>query len=185
MSLGSAPGAVFPSEACPEAVLTSSTHKILTTTGRAHVLTGPWAFLLQTQLLPIGEAHLNGKQLLLLAPLPGCCGKSCPDTQALHNRSRSIPLAGLVLLGKSTVSAPGSSGSFLPSKGKWRGVRLLLSPPALAQQLFATCRNKPRGKLKPSNQRVPGGDTGGISHTAGRMCPAGKGGQRELEKAPN
>lgn len=66
-----------------------------------------------------------------------------------------------------------------------RGVRLLLSPPALAQQLFATCRNKPRGKLKPSNQRVPGGDTGGISHTAGRMCPAGEGGQRELEKAPN
>lgn len=177
----SAPGAVFASEAA----LTSSTHKILTTTGRTYVLTGPWAFLLQTQLLPIAEAHFNGKQLLLLTPLPGCCGKSCPDTHALHNHSRSIPLAGVVLLGKSTVSAPGSSGSFLPLKGKWRGVRLLLSPPTLAQQLFATCRNKPRGELKPSNERVTGGDTGGISHTAGRMCPAGEGeGKENWRKHP-
>lgn len=130
----SAPGAVFPSEACPEAALTSGMHKILTSTGRDHVLTGPWAFLLQTHLLPIGEAHFNGKQLLSLAHLPGCCSNSCPDTQVLHNHSRSIPLAGVVLLGKSTVSAPGSSGSFLPLKGKWRGVRLLptcLSPTAL------------------------------------------------------
>lgn len=77
------PGAVFAFDACPEAPLTSSMHKILTTTSRAHVLTGPWAFLLQTQLLPIGEAHFNGKQLLSLTPLPGCCGKSCPDTQTL------------------------------------------------------------------------------------------------------
>lgn len=62
----SAPGAVFPSEACPEAVLTSCMHKILSATGRAHVLTGPWAFLLQIQLLPTGEVHFNGKDFLLL-----------------------------------------------------------------------------------------------------------------------
>lgn len=117
-----------------------------------------------------------------LTPLPGCHGKSCPDTQALHNHSSNIPLAGVVLLGKSTVSAPGSSGSFLPSKGKGRGVRLLLSPPISAQQLFATCRNKPRGELKPSDQRVTGGDIGGISHTAGRMCPAGEGDKESWRK---
>ena len=89
-------------------------------------------------------------------------------------------------MGKSTVSAPGSSGSFLPSKGKQRGIRHLLSPPISAQQLFATCyKNKPRGELKLSYQHVPRGDVKGISHTAGSTCPAGGGEQRELEKAPN
>lgn len=82
---------------------------------------------------------------------PGLPVEKQPHTET----QRNIPLAGVVLLGKSTVSAPGSSGSFLPSKGKQRGIRHL-SPPISAQQLFATCyKNKPRDELKLSYQHVP------------------------------
>lgn len=117
---------------------------------------------------------------------PGLLVERQPCTpEPYTNTLRNIPLAGVVLLGKSTVSAPGSSGSFLPSKGKQSGIRHLFSPPISAQQLFATCcKNKPRGELKLSYQHVPGGDVKGTGHTAGSTCPAGRE-QRELEKVPN
>lgn len=179
----SAPVAVFPSEACPEPADLIHAQDFHRYTGRAHVLTGPWAFLLQTHLLPIGEAHFNGKQLLSLAHLPGCCSKSCPDTRSCIITQGAYLWLELFFWENPLCRHQGLLGAFYLQRAS--GEVLDSSPPALAQQLFATCRNKPRGELKPSNQCVAGGDTGDISHTAGRMCPARGGGQRELEKASN
>lgn len=115
-------------------------------------LTGTWA---ARNILPPNQPsdHLRGLfpwEIHVTCSSPAQLGEkqSCMPSpvQALRN----IPLAGVVLLGKSTASAPGSSGSFLPSKGKQGGVRHLLSPPTSAQQLFArVTSSERRAEAKP------------------------------------